>query len=64
MNFKKFEFNAKIIKEENFTIEELEYVDVFDPNRYLKKDLVKMTEKFILDNDYLKFQQEVKNYKS
>ncbi len=55
VSFKQVKFDIKIIKDDNFSIEELENIDVFDPNRYLKKDLIKMTKKFIHDNDYLKF---------
>ena len=55
ISFEEVEFDRQTKKDIILSIEELEDIDVFDPNKYLKKDLIKMTKQFIRDNDYLKF---------
>ena len=42
-------------KESRLTIAELENLNVFDPNRYNKIQLCKMTREFFSENDYIKF---------
>ena len=41
-------------------VQELEKLDVFDPNRYNKNYLLNMIKKFLEDHDYLTFQNLIK----
>ena len=43
ISFQKVEFDIQTKKDIKLSIAELEHIDVFDPNKYLKKDLIEMT---------------------